>query len=113
MANRESLEQIKEQLRIKNTELKKTNAEMNRQEVKIKHLLAVTGKKINDLQQQVNEKKEQIRLQKSISYQRSTVTSSDGKKSTVSASTIKEPLLGESQELQMAEKINLLLKVIM
>ena len=76
MINRESLEQVKEQLRIKNVELKKTNAEKNRQEVKIKHLLAVTGKKINTLQQQLNEKKEQIRLQKSISYQRSTVTSS-------------------------------------
>jgi len=110
MANRESLEQIKEQLRIKNTELKKTNAEKNRQEVKIKHLLAVTGKKINDLQQQVNEKKEEIRLQKSISYQRSIVASSDGKKSPASSPTIKEPALEESPELQMAEKINQLLK---
>ena len=80
MANRESLEKVKEQLRIKNVELKKTNAEKNRQEVKIKHLLAVTGKKINTLQQQLSEKKEQIRLQKSISYQRSTVTSSGVKK---------------------------------
>ena len=58
MAIRENLEQIKEQLRIKNVELKKTNAEKNRQEVKIKHLLAVTGKKINDLRQQLNEKKQ-------------------------------------------------------
>jgi chemotaxis protein MotB len=110
MANRESLEQIKEQLRIKNTELKKTNAEKNRQEVKIKHLLAVTGKKINDLQQQVNEKKEQIRLQKSISYQRSIVASSDGQKSTASSLTIKEPALEGSPELQMTEKISQLLK---
>ncbi len=110
MANRESLEQIKEQLRIKNTELKKTNAEMNRQEVKIKHLLAVTGKKINDLQQQVNEKKEQIRLQKSISYQRSIVASSGGQKSTASSPTIKEPALEGSPESQMTEKISKLLK---
>ncbi len=111
MSIRESLEQVKEQLRIKNTELKRTNAEKNRQEVKIKHLLAVTGKKINDLQQQVTEKKEQVRLQKSISYQRSTVaTSSDSKKNIVSSSTIKEPLLGGSPELQMAEKTNQLLK---
>ena len=85
MANRENLEQVKEQLRIKNVELKKTNTEKNQQEVKIKHLLAVTGKKINDLQQQLNEKKEQIRLQKSISYQRPTVTSSTGKKGSPSA----------------------------
>jgi chemotaxis protein MotB len=110
MENRESLEQVKEQLRIKNTELKKTNAEKNRQEVKIKHLLAVTGKKINDLQQQVTEKKEEIRLQKSISYQRSVVTSSDGKKSTPASPTIKEPLQGESQGLQLTEKTNQLLK---
>lgn len=110
MANRENLEQVKEQLRIKNTELKKTNAEKNRQEVKIKHLLAVTGKKINDLQQQVNEKKEQIRLQKSISYQRHTITNLDGKKSTASSSAIKEPALGGSQESQMTESITQLMK---
>ncbi len=99
MANRESLEQVKEQIRIKNVELKKTNAEKNRQEVKIKHLLAVTGKKINELQQQLNEKKEQIRFQKSISYQQSPVTSSGGKKTLGSPSTIKEPALGGSPEL--------------
>ena len=110
MANSESLEKIKEQLRIKNVELKKTNAEKNRQEVKIKHLLAVTGKKINTLQQQLNEKKEQIRLQKSISYQRSSVTISSSKKSTPSPSEIKDPTLGDSPELGMAEKINQMLK---
>jgi len=110
MKNRESLEQVKEQLRVKNTELKKTNAEKNRQDVKIKHLLAVTGKKINDLQQQVTEKKEQLRLQKSISYQRSTVTSSGGNRSTASSPATKEPALEGSPELQMAEKINPLLK---
>jgi chemotaxis protein MotB len=110
MANRESLEQVKEQIRIKNVELKKTNADKNRQEVKIKHLLAVTGKKINELQQQLNEKKEQIRFQKSISYQQSPVTSSGGKKTLGSPSTIKEPALGGSPELEMAEKINRMLK---
>ena len=110
MTNRENLEQVKEQLRIKNTELKKTNAEKNRQEVKIKHLLAVTGKKINELQQQVTEKKEQLRLQKTISYQKSPLTSTVGKKSASSLPVIKESIVGESPELQMAEKINLLLK---
>lgn len=110
MVKRESLEQVKEQLRIKNVELKKTNAEKNRQEVKIKHLLAVTGKKVNDLQQQLNEKKEQISFQKSISYQRSTVTSSGGKKSIASPSAIKEPAPGGTPELQRAEKINQMLK---
>lgn len=110
MISRESLEQVKEQLRIKNVELKKTNAEKNRQEVKIKHLLAVTGKKINILQQQLNEKKEQIRLQKSISYQRSTVTSLGGKKNTPSASTTTEPTPGGSLELELAGEINQMLK---
>lgn len=96
MANKENLEQLKEQLRIKNIELKKTNAEKNQQEVKIKHLLAVTGKKINNLQQQLNEKKEQIRLQKSISYQRSHISD---KKSTASTSP------GETSELEAGENI--------
>lgn len=110
MANRESLEKVKEQLRIKNAELKKTNAEKNRQEVKIQHLLAVTGKKINTLQQQLSEKKEQIRLQKSISYQRSTVTSSGAKKSITTVSTAEASTLERSPELGMAEQINQMLK---
>ena len=109
MINRENLEQVKEQLRIKNVELKKTNAEKNRQEVKIKHLLAVTGKKINTLQQQLNEKKEQIRLQKSISYQRSTTISSSGKKSALSPTTT-GPTPGGSPELELAGEINQMLK---
>ena len=109
MINRESLEQVKEQLRIKNVELKKTSAEKNRQEVKIKHLLVVTGKKINALQQQLNEKKEQIRLQKSISYQQSTVTSSSGKKGTPSSTTT-GPTPGGSPELELAGEINQMLK---
>ena len=107
MINKENLEQVKEQLRIKNVELKKTNAEKNRQEVKIKHLLAVTGKKINTLKQQLNEKKEQIRLQKSISHQRPTVTSLDGKKKTSSSSA---PGSEETRESGIAEKTHQMLK---
>ncbi len=110
MAHRESLEIVKEQLRIKNVELKKANAEKNRQEVKIKHLLAVTGKKINTLQQQLNEKKEQIRLQKSISYQRSTVTSSGIKKTISHPSSMEGTAAESSPELGMAEQINQMLK---
>ena len=110
MINRENLEQVKELLRIKNVELKKTNAEKNRQEVKIKHLLAVTGKKINTLQQQLSEKKEQIRLQKSISYQRPTVASLSSKKNTSSSPGIADPGSGESPELELAEKTNQMLK---
>ena len=110
MANRENLEQIKELLRIKNVELKKTNAEKSRQEVKIQHLLAVTGKKISTLEQQLNEKKEQIRLQKSISYQRSPVTISSGKKNTSFSPTATEPGAAGSSELEMGKKVNEMLK---
>jgi chemotaxis protein MotB len=110
MANRESLEQVKEQLRIKNTELKRSNTEKNQQEVKIKHLLAVTGNKINKLEQQLNEKKEHLRFQKSISYQRSTATSSGGKKSTSSLPSIKQPGPESTPEKEISEKINQMLK---
>lgn len=110
MANKQSLEQVKEQLRIKNTELKKTNAEKNQQEVKIKHLLAVTGKKINTLEQQLNEKKEQLRFQKSIAHQRSSSTSSGGSKSPVSTPKTKAPAQGSLQELEMREKTIPILK---
>jgi len=110
MATKDSLEQVKEQLRIKNVELKKTNAEKNRQEVKIKHLLAVTGKKINELRQQLNDKKEQIRLQKSISYQRSASSSPTGNKGSITPSTIKESAPGENPELALPENITGMLK---
>jgi chemotaxis protein MotB len=109
MANKQSLEQVKEQLRIKNTELKKTNAEKNQQEVKIKHLLAVTGKKINHLQQQLSEKKEQLRFQKSISLQRSPATSPGGKKSSTPTTT-KSPAQEGTPELGTSENINHRLK---
>jgi chemotaxis protein MotB len=49
-------------------------------------------------------------LQKSISYQRSTVTSSGRKKNVTSSSTTKEPALGEFPELPIAEKTSQLLK---
>ncbi|MDH5762508.1 MAG: OmpA family protein [Nitrospinota bacterium] len=110
MGNRENLEQVKELIRIKNAELKKANSEKNRQEVKIKHLLAVTGKKISSLQQQLNEKIEQIRFQKSISYQQSSITPSGSKETQASKSQIKEPLMWGAPELDLAEKINEMLK---
>jgi len=66
MATKDSIEKVREQLRIKNTELKKLDADRARDEVKLKHLMAVTNKKIGDLEQQVHEKSEQIKYQKSI-----------------------------------------------
>jgi len=110
MINTDSVQLIKEQLRIKKAELKKAGAERNRQEVKIKHLLAVTGKKINTLQQQLNEKTEQIRFQKSISYRQSTIPSSGKQADPSSKSAFKEPTMWGTPELDLAEQINSMLK---
>lgn len=111
MSNRDSVEMVKEQLRIKKAELKKVGAEKNRQEVKIEHLLAITSKKINTLQQQLNEKGEQLRFQKSISYQQTSVVTS-GKKEGSSSKTIKEASMWGTPELDMAEQVNRMLKVL-
>ena len=112
MPNRESVELVKEQLRIKKAELKKTGAEKNRQEVKIKHLLAITSKKINTLQQQLNEKNEQLRFQKSVSYQRSTIATSSKKEeaSTKGTKGTGETSMWGTPELDMVEQINRMLK---
>ena len=72
MATKDSIEKLREQLRIKNTSLKKLDADRARDEVKLKHLMAVTSKKISDLEQQVQEKTEQIKYQRSISTNRVT-----------------------------------------
>ncbi len=66
MPTRQSLEQLKEQLRRKNVELKKLDADRAKQESKIKHLMTVSGKKISEMQQRLEEKEEQIRYQKSL-----------------------------------------------
>ena len=68
MPTKDSIEKVREQLRIKNTELKKLDADKARDEVKLKHLMAVTSKKISALEQQVQEKNEQIKYQKSFSF---------------------------------------------
>ncbi len=109
MSNRDSVEMVKEQLRIKKAELKKVGAEKKRQEVKIKHLLAVTSKKINTLQQQLTEKNEQLRFQKSISYRQTSVVTS-GKKEDSSSKTIKETSIRGTPELDRAEQVNRMLK---
>ena len=70
MATKDSIEKVREQLRIKNITLKKLDAERAKDEVKLKHLMAVTSKKISDLEQQVQEKTEQIKYQRSISTSR-------------------------------------------
>ncbi len=110
MSNNENIQLIREQLRLKNAELKKSDAEKNRQEVKIQHLLAVTGKKINELQQQLNEKIEQIRFQKTASYPQPVKLPGVKTESPSPQSTIKEPSVTGQTELQMAEQITKMLK---
>ncbi len=110
MAQRETVERVKELLRIKNAELKKAGAETNRQEVKIRHLLAVTGKKINTLQQQLTEKGEQLRFQKSVSYRQASATISGSPASQAQKTGIGEPAPKGTPGLEQAEKVNPLLK---
>ncbi len=110
MAQRETVERVKELLRIKSAELKKAGTETNRQEVKIKHLLAVTGKKINALQQQLTERSEQLRFQKSISYKQTSSTVSGSKASPAQQTGIRESASRGTPGLEQTEKISHLLK---
>ena len=110
MAQRETVEQVKELIRIKNAELKKAGADRNRQEVKIKHLLAITGKKINALQHQLNEKNEQLRFQKSISYQQTALTQKTTQKSGEASSTAPRLATSETPELDLTQKVAQTLK---
>ncbi len=55
MSDTQNLQIIKEQLRIKNLELKKKDAEKTRQEDKVRQILELSRKKINDLKLQLQE----------------------------------------------------------
>lgn len=63
---KESVEQIKEQLRAEKARLKKLSAEKARQEIRLQHMATVTGKKISQLQQIIDEQKEQIKFQRTL-----------------------------------------------
>ncbi|MGP0564520.1 MULTISPECIES: OmpA family protein [unclassified Nitrospina] len=67
---KENLQQIQELLRAQKAQLKKLDAEKARQETRFKHMLTVTGKKITKLQQTVEDQKEQIKFQRSLSQNR-------------------------------------------
>ena len=110
MATKDSIEKVREQLRIKNTTLKKLDAERARDEVKLKHLMAVTSKKISDLEQQVQEKTEQIKYQRSISTSRVTDTTSSGKPPAKHLPIIHEPLMTSFPEMELANQITQMLK---
>jgi chemotaxis protein MotB len=62
----ESVEQIKEQLRAHKARLKKLDAEKTRQDTRLKHMMTVTSKKIIQLQQTIEEQKEQIKFQRTV-----------------------------------------------
>ncbi|CAI2718639.1 OmpA family protein [Nitrospina watsonii] len=71
---KESLQQIKEQLRSRNAQLKKLDAEKARQETRFQHMLTVTGKKISKLQSTVEEQKEQIKFQRGLQQKQVSTT---------------------------------------
>lgn len=108
MPTKDSIERVREQLRIKNTELKKLDAERARDEVKLQHLMAVTNKKIGDLEQQVHEKTEQIKYQKSIAINRPPTPSS--KPPVKQLPVIHESLMGKSPEMEVANQVTQMLK---
>jgi len=106
MATKDSIEKVREQLRIKNTALKKLDADRARDEVKLKHLMAVTSKKISDLEQQIEEKTEQIKYQKSLATSRDTDTTSPAKHLPI----IQEPMVTSSPDIEVANQISQMLK---
>ena len=108
MPTKDSIERVREQLRIKNAELKKLDAERARDEVKLQHLMAVTSKTIGDLEQQVHEKTEQIKYQKSIAINRPPTPSS--KPPVKQLPVIHEPLMGKSPEMEVANQVTQMLK---
>ena len=110
MAHRETVERVKELLRIKSAALKKAGAETNRQEIKIKHLLAVTQKKIKGLQEQLVERTEQLRFQKSTTHRQTPVASPPEKAGSTPKPLSEKTATGGVPGLEPPEKINALLK---
>jgi chemotaxis protein MotB len=60
MSPRDSVEMVKEQLRIQAKELKRRDAEQAKHDAKIKHVLKLSQEKIEDLKTTVKEKEEEI-----------------------------------------------------
>ena len=56
MSDSENIQKIKEQLRIKNMELKKKNAQTAKSEEKVRRVFELSRKKISDLKQEIAEK---------------------------------------------------------
>ncbi|MBI4382734.1 MAG: OmpA family protein [Nitrospinae bacterium] len=63
MENMENAALLKEQLRLKNLELKKREIEKSKSEAKVKHILALNQKTIDELKIEIVKKEEEFRLQ--------------------------------------------------
>ena len=87
---RENVELIKEQLRSQKMELKKRENEKQKHEAKIKHILGISQKKIEDLKITVTEKDEEIQRAESQKPARGFQNESDGPTKEVA---VKDPKL--------------------
>ena len=65
MAARDSVEMIKEQLRIKKKELQRRDAEQEKHDTKIKHVLKLSQEKIEGLQNTIKWQEEEIQVSRS------------------------------------------------
>ena len=65
MPDRDSVEMIKEQLRIKKKELQRRDAEQEKHDTKIKHVLKVSQEKIEGLQNTIKWQEEEIQVSRS------------------------------------------------
>ena len=65
MPDRDSVEMIKEQLRIKKKELQRRDAEQEKHDTKIKHVLKVSQEKIEGLQHTIKWQEEEIQVSRS------------------------------------------------
>ena len=87
---RENVELIKEQLRSQKMELKKRENEKQKHEAKIKHILGISQKKIEDLKITVTEKDQEIQRAESQTPARGFQNESDGPTKEVA---VKDPKL--------------------
>jgi len=82
MKNHENLELAREQIRIKNAELKKRAAEKERFDDRIKNITMVNHKRMNDLENKIAEKEDEIKyyqgMTASLLSRKSTKTTQEG-----------------------------------
>lgn len=102
MENRENIQLVKEQLKIKNTELKKQAEEKNKINEQIKNVLSTNLKKMNNLKSQLQEKKEALRYALS---QASSETQQPSEPAAVKGAVVQDPkFLAELEKLRKRDK---------